>query len=398
VRLLFVAPTGAWSGAETVLLSLLQRLETDHELAVACPRAGRLADELDRAGVRRFAIPAVELSFRLDPIRTTRGVANLGAAVAVLARTAARFGPDVIHANAVRAGLVCALAKRHGGPALVVHVHEHLPTSWLGNAVRGLIARSADEVVAVSGYAAAQFDSGLARPVARRVHNGIDLTRFDPERVQPAPLRSELEIGEQPALLGVVAQITPWKGQDTAIRALAQIRRGGLDAHLAIVGEVVFAGPHVRHDNPAFLRRLHRLASELGVSDAVHFTGYRSDVPEVLAALDLVLAPSWDEPFALTTIESMAMGTPVFAGSIGGGAELVEDGVSGRVLAPFQPDAWGAAASELLRDRAALGQLGVRARQAASSFSAQRQADEMLAVYERAARAARSTRSHRARR
>ncbi len=63
---------------------------------------------------------------------------------------------------------------------------------------------------------------------------------------------------------------------------------------------------------------------------------------------DLSLLPSWDEPFANVMLESMAMGTPLLVSSVGGGPELVEDGVTGRVLPPRQPEAWATAARELL--------------------------------------------------
>ena len=173
------------------------------------------------------------------------------------------------------------------------------------------------------------------------VYNSFDRARFDPERVDPAPIRAELGIAQAGApLLGQVAQITPWKGQDTAIRAVADLRRGGTDPHLLLVGEIAFAGKAVRYDNHGFLRDLHALVAERQVGDAVHFLGRRDDVPEIMRALDLSLLPSWDEPFANVMLESMAMGTPLLVSQVGGGPELVEDGVSGRFLPPSGPGRW----------------------------------------------------------
>ena len=73
------------------------------------------------------------------------------------------------------------------------------------------------------------------------------------------------------------------------------------------------------------------------MSDAVHFLGEREDVPEILAALDLLLVPSWQEPFGRTVIEGMAMGRVVLATIVGGPREIIEDGVDGRLLAPREP-------------------------------------------------------------
>ena len=114
----------------------------------------------------------------------------------------------------------------------------------------------------------------------------------------------------------------------------------------------------MRYDNHAYLESLHRLVDELALEDSVHFLGQRGDVPGILRELDLSLLPSWDEPFANVMLESMSMETPLLVSSVGGGPELVEDGVSGRVLAPKRPDDWAAAAGELLGNREPLARMG----------------------------------------
>ena len=98
------------------------------------------------------------------------------------------------------------------------------------------------------------------------------------------------------------------------------------------MGNIAFAGKGVRYDNHGYLRELHALVHELSLEESVHFLGQRDDVPGILRELDLSLLPSWDEPFANVMLESMAMETPILVSSIGGGPELVEDGVTGRVL------------------------------------------------------------------
>jgi glycosyltransferase involved in cell wall biosynthesis len=383
MRILAVNHTAAVSGAELSLMRLVDGLRGEHTLAVACPLAGALPELLQRSGVQHLDLPAFEASLRLHPLQTPLGVAQLLRGGVATARVAKRFGADVVHANSLRAGLMGAVARRLGGPPLVVRAHEHPPPSRMGRVVRNLLASSAGAVVAVSRHTADGFNHGLAEPVAETVYNSIDHGRFDPERVTPAPLRAELGLSPEAALLGQVAQITPWKGQGTSIRALAQLREGGVDAHLVVVGEVTFAGKAVRFDNRAYLRELHELTEQLGLAGAVHFLGRRDDVPELLAALDLSLLPSWNEPFGMVTVESMAMATPPLVSALGAGPELVEDGVTGRLLDPRGPGAWAQAAGELLGDRTALARMGAAARQAASGFRDADQAAAITAVYER---------------
>ena len=384
MRILFVNHTSAWSGAEVSLMRLIEQLRHDHEVCVACPAGGPLADALARAEVRHLPLPEVALSMRLHPLQTLVGLGQLAAACLAVTRAVRRSGPDVVHANSMRAGLMAALKLLPGSPPVVVRTHDRLPRTPLARGVRAIIVHSAAAVVAVSDYTARRFNEGLDPPVATRVYNGIDHELFDPDRVQPAPLREQLGVAPDALLLGQVAQITPWKGQDLAVRALAQMRSDGLDAHLLLVGGVAFAGKSVRYDNRAFLRRLGRLVDQLGVRPAVHFLGQREDVAEVLRALDLSLLPSWDEPFGLVTVESMALGTPPLVSFTGAGPEVVQDGITGRLLDPRRPRAWAQAAAELHADPSARALMGERARAAAWRFRDDVHAREMVAVYARA--------------
>lgn len=383
MRILFVNHTSASSGAELALMRLVEYLHAEHSVAVACPHGGPLAEQVSAAGVECLPVPAFEASLRLHPVQTPLGMARLVVAAAALTRVARRYEADLIHANTPRAGLMAAGARALGGRPFVVRAHEALPPSPMGRGVRSVLARSAAAVVTVSRDTARRFNEGLRRPVATHVYNSFDRVGFDPDRVSPAPVREELGIAPDAILLGQVAQITPWKGQDTAIRALAQLRADGIDAHLLLVGEVAFSGKTVRYDNHGYLRDLHALVDDLGLGGSVHFLGHRSDVPALLGAFDLSLLPSWDEPFANVKLESMAMATPLLVTDVGGGRELVDDGVSGRLVPPKRPEAWAQAARELLSDRDALERMGRRARAAAAAFSDEAHAQQMFAVYQR---------------
>lgn len=384
MRILFANHTADWSGAEVALMRLLTQLSRDHDCAVACPGEGRLPEILDREGVRRFDIPAGDVSLRLDPVQTPLGLARLAAGGVRLRAVAREFRADVVHANSLRTGLMGAVAAPLGAPPVVVQVHEHLPLSPAGRATRLAIARTAAGVSAVTDHTARNFDLGLRRPRAVRAYISIDHARFDPDRTPPADVRAELGLPAGCALIGEVAQITPWKGQDTAIRMLHEIRRERPDTHLLIIGTIAFSTKATRYDNPTYLAGLERMVGELGLEGHVHFLGQRSDVPGLLAALDLMVLPSWDEPFGTVAAESMAMGTVPMVGSVGGVPEYVEDGVSGRVLPPREPGPWAAAALELLGDPERLQAMGRRARAVAAQFTDERYGAELLAAYERA--------------
>jgi glycosyltransferase involved in cell wall biosynthesis len=183
----------------------------------------------------------------------------------------------------------------------------------------------------------------------------VDLGRF-----QELPLPS-CKPTDSP-VLGVVGQITPWKGQDDAVRILALVRQHLPRARLRIIGSAVFIGPGVSLDNEGFARRLTALAEELGVLDSVEFTGEAEDTPAAYGALDVLLVPSWEEPFGRVVAEGMASGVPVVATSLGGPAELIEHGVSGFLAPPRGPAAWVEPVLAVLQDPTVAREIAIAAR------------------------------------
>ena len=314
MRVVLVNHTSSWSGGEVALMRLVAALRGEHTCAVACPPQGPLPERLRDAGIEHLPLPDVDLSLRLHPTQTPRGVAQVVRAGVALRRAAARYRADVVHANSVRAGLVGAVSDRLGGPPTVVQVHDDLPLSRAGRATRAAIARSAAGIVAVSDFTAATFNRTLRSPRAERIYISLDHERCDPARVVPTDLRAELGLPPQARVIGQVAQLTPWKGHETAVRMLAKVRERLPDTHLALVGSIAFATKATRYDNRAYVEQLRALVDELGLSGHVHFLGQRDDVPGLQAAFDLSVLPSWDEPFGTAAAESLAMETPIVVG------------------------------------------------------------------------------------
>src|SRR5215210_282191 len=178
-------------------MRLLSRLSAGHDCAVAAPAPGRLPELLDERGIRRFEIPAGDVSLRLDPVQTPLGLSRIAAGGVRLRAAARRFGADVIHANSLRTGLMGAVAAPLGAPPIVVQVHEHLPLSAAGRATRLVVARTAAGVSAVTDYTAANFNQGLRTPRAVRAYISIDHERFDPDRTPPADVRAELGLAPE---------------------------------------------------------------------------------------------------------------------------------------------------------------------------------------------------------
>jgi len=385
MRVLYVNQTGQVSGAERSLLALLKGLAGAVEPLVACPE-GPLAVLAREAGMEWRPIAGTQASFRLHPLHTARGVLGIAHSALDLRRLVAEIRPDVVHANTTRAALIALLGQRRDGPPVLAHVRDWSPEGRLSRLVHRTIARRATAIVANSAYVAAQFDGLRPRLPVRVIHNPVDLSRFDPATANGAATRRELGLPGEAIVLAVIAQLTPWKGQDDAVRILAELPSGGTPRFLLLVGSAKFSGAGTQYDNVAYERDLRALVAERGVGDRVLFLGERADVADLLAATDVLLLPSWREAFGRIAIEAMAMAVPVAATEEGGPAEIVREGVDGLLLPPRRPDEWARALAPLLDDPDRRAAMGAAARARAEDFDLPRHAATVLALYRDLAR------------
>jgi glycosyltransferase involved in cell wall biosynthesis len=384
MRVMFVNHTAAVSGSERSLLTLMASLPESVQPLLAAP-PGRLADEAERLAVPLAPIASTAGSLRLNPVHTPRALGEMSLAAMQLHRRARAYRPDVVDANSIRAGIELGLA-RVAPAAGVVHVRDCLPPGPVTSATMRLIAATARTVVANSQHTAGCVRAAAPQAHLEVVHPGIDLQRFDPAYIDRDAVRARLgAAGASEVLLGVVAQLSPWKGQRTAIEALARLCEQGVDAHLLLIGSAKFVARSTRFDNRTYVEELRALVDDAGIAARVSWLGERSDVAELIRALDVLLLPSEEEPFGRALLEAMALEVPVLATSVGGPCELVREGVDGYLVAPDRPAAWARAVLRVIdgpERGAAMGRAGRE--RIAEGFDAAHHARATLAVYERA--------------
>jgi L-malate glycosyltransferase len=376
-RVLFYSHTAAISGAERSLLDLLGALPQGTQAVIACPE-GPLADAASSRGYEVRLVPGTAGSLRLHPLHTSRALVELARAGTTLRSLASKGRFELIHANSVRAGISSGLARRLGGPPVIVHVRDALPSRISARAAARFASHYADAVIANSMYT--QRGLAAAGVAAEVVHSPVDVREVARRRMDRAQARRRLGLDSGANVLAVVGQITPWKGQADAIEALALL--ADADATLLVVGEAKFVDAATRFDNRAYARMLHDLARDRAVADRVVFTGHREDVPEVLSAVDLVLVPSWEEPFGRVVVEAMAAGAVVVATSVGGPREIVRDGVDGILLPPRNPQLWSTEVDRLLALPARRAALAANARSRALLFSPEAHTEQVYRIYE----------------
>lgn len=382
VHVLLVDHTGQVSGAEYSLHSLIAGLRAAGTRCIfACPTGPNQTMGRDN-GIEPLTIAAAEGSLRMHPVQTPRALLEIVHAANQVARLTRRLNVDIVHANSIRASLVVGLASRMSRRPAVGHLRDRLPPGAASKASLRLIGATCSHIVANSRYTLEALGEAGVGTRASVVYNPVDLGLFrPPHEEERAVVRAGLGLASDAFALGVVGQITPWKGQDMGLRALAKLAERYPDLRLLVVGEAKFLSESTRFDNAAYLKQLHELARDERLVGRVDFLGERSDVPQIMGALDALLVPSHGEPFGRVVVEAMAAGTPVIASAAAGPAEIIEHGVTGLLVDEDDVDAWASAIELLVTNGGARQQVVRNGRARSADFSIAAHAEQVLAIY-----------------
>jgi glycosyltransferase involved in cell wall biosynthesis len=347
------------AGAETTSVAVVARLRlAGVDARLATMREDR--DGLPAATARELVLPRHHLGARR--IISLRGLIRLS-------RLARQHRPAVLHAEDRDAALLCGAAARLTGTPFVVtrHVLDE-PSGGRGARIkRALLSRTlrrANLVIAVSEAVARRVrsDDGVNADRVQAIYNSLDPELFP--TVVPNEARRQLGWPERPTVT-LVGALRPGKGHEVALEAARIVRLRWPELRVLFVGD----GP------------LRDQLESIANGDA-EFVGNRSDIPLVLSASDVVILPSDAEALPTVLIEAACASRPVVASRVGGVPEIVDDGDTGLIIEPQNPQALARAIEDLLDDPERSAQMGQTARRRAiERFSPARQVEELLAVY-----------------
>jgi glycosyltransferase involved in cell wall biosynthesis len=369
-RLAFVDHTSALGGAELALASLASALDLSRWRPVAfLGEAGPLEARLRGLGVDTEVVP---LASRLrrpgsGTIRLADPVAGLAGLVASrrLAGRLRTVGASLLHANSLRACLLGGVAARLAGLPCVWQVHSIVapPVVSAGSAAIFRVLAGVLPSCVVCNSEATAAALGLTSKRVRVIPIGVDASRFV----------SGASTARRGARVGMVARIAPLKGQHVFLEAARRVAAAWPEVEFVLAGEPLFG-------EERYARTLRHQAAGL----RVRFLGFVDDVPALLRDLDVVVHVSVQpEGMGQAVVEAMLSGRPVVATGLGGTAELVEDGVTGRIVPAGDARALADAVSSLLADPRSAAELGRRAQKAARErFDLGRYAREMDGVYQ----------------
>lgn len=217
-------------------------------------------------------------------------------------------------------------------------------------------------------------DAGHQNCAVRVIRNAVDLDRF--EFRDKALAKKNIGANEFLPLAMIIANISPHKGQMTCIRAVAELRRRGLRVQLWVVGEC-------REQSSSYGNDLRAACADYGVEDLVRFTGFRSDVEDLMRAADFVLLPSISEGLPLSILEAQASGAVVLAAPTAGIPEVVRDNKTGFLIEADDPGRYASTIERLVSDASKMCELRNAARRyVEEEHDLQRYCGQVVAEYE----------------
>ena len=286
---------------------------------------------------------------------------------------------DLVHTHHdINRGKPEIIASWMTGVPCVSHIHGYIELSHFDR----FFSRFVDTFIYIStGIAEYSLTQGKSQDKGVIICNGIDLEKFA-QQYDSDHVRAEFGCTSKNILVGIVGRIDWWKGHEYFLEAMARATKqisglrgliiGGLERNVAI------------DYNRQYLNKLHSLVKSLDLDDKIIFTGFRDDVPRLLAALDVVVhASSTPEPFGLVVIEGMAAGKPVVATAAGGILDIIEDGVNGLLVPMKDSESMAQAILYLISNPSKAKQMGMAARRHVTrEFSVQHQMEAVEKLYD----------------
>ena len=343
MRVLHLLSSTGFHGAETMSAELIRQLSAlgvDNYLGVFHSHEGSNIEILD----------SVAGSVRDGKVFNCRGRWDWQT-VRALRKYLREHNIDIVHSHKYKTNIYALVAARFQC-GLISTCHN-----WLGSSVKmrfyaaldKRILRGFDRVIGVSQGVANELQRHLPASKVVKIDNGIDFSRFD--RRSANHVKQELGLCERP-VIGFVGRLTPEKGVSILLQAVQQLAHKGRSVDVIIIGDGEY-GPALQGE-----------AERLGIDEQIHFLGKRHDMPDLYAAMDIFVLPSFKEAFPMVVLEALACGIPVVATRVGdipymlnnSGGILVEPGdVSGLAMAIL----------DIINDQKAARDVALRGRQRA---------------------------------
>lgn len=369
IKVLYVLPAGERGGAEVVFLNIVENLNRSlFEPFVIALKDGPFISELQDKGLTPIVLKTNRIRSVKNFFEITKFIRNFIESQQI----------DVVHCNGTLAQIYGGFAAGRMGARCIYHLHDSVEWSWNAQGLVHLLAQSSFAVgrffsgkrnrmqfIAVSKYVAEKFQqTWSSRKNIQVIHNSIVVSN------------AATTANDNPVVTWI-GRLQRWKGAHIFIKAAETIRKNHPEVEFKVVGGTLFG------IEPEYEKELHDLAKSLNLGSSLKFFGHQSSVESFIQSADIVVHSSVrPEPFGLVILEAMSAGRPVIASNEGGPLEIVDDGVTGLLIRPNDPQELANAVIKLLQDKTLRTSLGQAARERVQTvFNPSKMIHALEAVY-----------------
>ncbi len=311
-KILFLVVHLNYGGAEVGLLTTLKNIRKDlfDYKILSIERKGPVGEEIEKAG------------FEVTYLNSRARLYNL-ALIFKIVRVLKEERPDILHTSLFYANFFGRIASLFWKPSVIITEERSMYTEkkFYHIMLDKLLSGMTDKIIVCSN-SVLEFtvqQEKIGKEKFYLIYNAVDADRFSVNETKEA-LRRRYGFPEQGFIVGSVGSLIPKKGHNLLIEAAVDLSKNIPDFRLLIIGE---------GESKPFLTEMSR---RYGLNNSVNFLGARSDVPQLLKAMDVFILPSFQEGFPRTIIEAMYTGLPVMASKISGIPEIISDGENGLLL------------------------------------------------------------------
>jgi glycosyltransferase involved in cell wall biosynthesis len=273
---------------------------------------------------------------------------------------------DIVHTHSSKAGLLGRLAARMAGVKHIIHTpHGHIFYGYYGRCLSFMFiilerwaARFTEKIITLTNSGKEEHVQYKIAPAHKfiTIHSGLELGSLQPSDTKN-DVAKEFNIDKSDKLIGTVARLVPIKGHEFLVKAAPLVLQHYPDTTFLLIGD----GP--------LRKKLENLAQQLNFFDKIVFSGMREDIPRLLNAIDIFVLPSLNEGMGRVLIEAMVLAKPIVATRVGGVPDVVEDGSSGLLVPPADPDALADAICTIMKNPALASKLASHAAICSQKFS-----------------------------
>ena len=371
--ILFVIVNLTFGGGERVFSQVIRGLNKEKfDVFVACQPGGIFEEKLREVGIK------------IEPLDMTSRY-NLGT-ISQLKKIIETKNIQIVHSQDGRADFFARIAGKIANVPVIISSVAMLVEGYDVNIFRKVLyilmdrwsERCVDKFIVLSEVLRHTLIErhGIEPEKIVKIYNGIEIDEYKPNnergiRIEDSGLRKEFGFRNDVPVIGTIGRLVWQKGFEYLIKAIPKIVKDLPEAKFLIVGE----GP--------LREKLEELGKRLKVKDNIIFTGFRSDIKEILASIDVLVMPSLLEGLPMVLLEGMAMAKPIVATNIDGISEVLENGKTGLLVPPKDTDTLAEAIIEILNNKTKASHLGQNARKIVEEkFSVEKMVEQIEWVYE----------------